>query len=426
MRVASVRIENFRSFKDETIPLNDYACLVGPNGSGKSTVLTALNVFFRESDGLPTDLSQLDDEDFHCKDTDNPVKITVTFRDLSEEAKTDFSNYVRQDQLVVSSVAKFDEATGKADVKQFGQRLGMPAFADFFEALDEGKRVGELKEIYNQLGEKYEDLLAPGTKEAMIQALHEYEAERPDECELLQSEDQFYGWSRGANLLAKHIQWVYVPAVKDATAEQVEAKNSALGKLLARTVRSKTNFDEEVKELRSGMQQQYQELLDGNQSVLNEISESLQARLSEWAHPGARLRLQWKQDQDRSIRVEEPWAHILAGEGGFEGELARFGHGLQRSYLLALLQELSGTEAGESPTLILACEEPELYQHPPQARHLASVLNKLSQENSQVIPEATASDSCEGAFLTSRFLIQVEGLGLEVCHGSCTSVAWRF
>ena len=92
MRIASVRIENFRSFKDETIPFNNYACLVGPNGAGKSNVLTALNVFFRESDGLPTDLSQLDQEDFHCKDTDNPVKITVTFVDLSKEAKEDFSD----------------------------------------------------------------------------------------------------------------------------------------------------------------------------------------------------------------------------------------------------------------------------------------------------------------------------------------------
>ena len=86
-------------------------------------------------------------------------------------------------------------------------------------------------------------------------------------------------------------------------------------------------------------------------------------------HPDARLRLQWKQDPDRSVRVEEPWAHILAGEGDFEGELARFGHGLQRSYLLALLQELAGASNESGPTLILACEEPELYQHPPQARH---------------------------------------------------------
>ena len=28
MKIASVRIQNFRSFVDETIPLNDYSCLV--------------------------------------------------------------------------------------------------------------------------------------------------------------------------------------------------------------------------------------------------------------------------------------------------------------------------------------------------------------------------------------------------------------
>lgn len=385
MRISSVRIENFRSFKDQTIPFNDYACLVGPNGAGKSTVLTALNVFFRESDSLPTDLSQLDDEDFHCKDTDNPVKITVTFENLTQKATEDFSDYVRQGKLIVSAVATFDQATGKADVKQYGQRLGMPAFAPFFEGLDGGKKVADLKEIYTELRGNHEELANPGTKDVMAQALRDYEAARPEECKLIPSEDQFYGFSKGVNRLSRHVQWVYVPAVKDATSEQVEARNSALGRLLARTVRSQTNFDEAVKELRAGMQKQYQELLDGNQHVLNEISKSLQGRLLEWAHPEARLRLEWKQDPNKSVRIEEPWAHILAGEGEFEGELARFGHGLQRSYLLALLHELSGTETDDSPTLILACEEPELYQHPPQARHLASVLNKLSRGNSQVI-----------------------------------------
>lgn len=296
-----------------------------------------------------------------------------------------FADYVRQDQLVVSTVATFDAATGKAQVKQYGQRLAMRAFAPFFEAADAGRKVADLKEIYSGLREAHPDLPAPGTKDAMLQALREYEAARPDECELISSEDQFYGFSKGTNRLAKHIQWVCVPAVKDATSEQVEVRNSALGKLLARTVRSKTNFDETVKALRATMQQQYQTLLDENQNVLDDISTALRTRLSEWAHPDARLRLQWKQDPEKSVRVEEPWAHILAGEGEFEGELARFGHGLQRSYLLALLQELAGTEAEGAPTLVLACEEPELYQHPPQARHLASVLHKLSRGNSQVI-----------------------------------------
>lgn len=385
MKIASVRIENFRSFADASIPFNDYACLVGPNGSGKSTVLNVLNVFFRESENLQTDLSQLDQEDFHCKETGEPIRITLTFCDLSDEAKEDFADYVRHDQLVVSAVATFDAATGKAQVKQFGQRLAIRAFAPFFEAADAGKKVAELKEIYADLRQTYNDLPIPGTKGAMIQALRDYETTRPGECELIPSEDHFYGFSKGANRLAKHVQWVYVPAVKDATSEQVEARNSALGKLLARTVHSKTNFDERLKTLRADMQQQYQALLDENQNALDDISTALRTRLSEWAHPDARLRLQWKQDPDKSVRVEEPWAHILAGEGDFEGELARFGHGLQRSYLLALLQELAGTETEGAPTLILACEEPELYQHPPQARHLAFVLHKLSRGNSQVI-----------------------------------------
>ena len=241
----------------------------------------------------------------------SPVRITVTFEDLSEEAVSDFSDYVRQGKLIVSAVADFDPASQLADVKQYGQRLAMAAFAPFFEGLDDGKKVAELKDIYSEIRAAHEELPPPGTKDAMIKALRDYEAKRPDQCELIPSEDQFYGFSKGANRLAKHIQWVYVPAVKDAASEQVEARNSALGKLLARTVRSQTNFDESVKGLRAGMQEQYQALLDGSQHVLNEISKSLQSRLSEWAHPDAKLRLEWKQDPNKSVRVEEPLAHIL-------------------------------------------------------------------------------------------------------------------
>lgn len=381
-----MRIENFRSFKDETISFNDYSCLVGANGAGKSTVLTALNVFFRESEDSPTNLRELGIEDFHRKNVRSPVRITVTFTDLSDEAKDDFANYVRQDRLVVSAQAEFDPDIGKARVLQFGYRLGMRAFAGFFEASEAGKLVSELKEIYAQLHAQFpKELRSTGTKQQMIDALHEYEAKHPEDCALIQSQDRFYGFSEGRDRLAKHIQWIYVPAVKDPTSEQVEAKNSALGQLLARTVRAKTNFAKDIASLRTNTQKEYEELLRKNQGVLTEISDELQGQISDWAHPDARVSLHWKQDLDRSVRVEEPLAHLLAGEGKFEGELGRFGHGLQRSYLLALLQVLATTDDSTNPTLLLACEEPELYQHPPQARHLAGVLSSLSGGNAQVI-----------------------------------------
>lgn len=406
MRIESVRIKNFRSFADQTIALSPYTAFVGPNGAGKSTMLCALNVFFKETENSPTNLIQLDEEDFHRRNTKDPIEITVTFADLGEEAQNELADYYRHGKLIVSAVAHFDEVSGKAEVKQAGQRLGMAEFSEFFKAHGDNKKVADLKALYLEIRKTFGELPPPGTKDGMVEALRSYEAAKPEQCALLSSDDQFYG-VRGTSRLGKYIQWVYVPAVKDASTEQVEGKNTALGRLMARTVRSKTNFDEKIKGLRTNTQALYQQLLDDNQKVLDDISGSLQRRLGEWAHPEATLKLRWKQDLDRSIRVEEPWAHIFAGEGDFEGALARFGHGLQRSYLLALLQELASSDDQAAPTLILGCEEPELYQHPPQARHLAAVLQKLSSANSQILvsthcPAFVAGESFENVRMVQK------------------------
>jgi predicted ATP-dependent endonuclease of OLD family len=95
--------------------------------------------------------------------------------------------------------------------------------------------------------------------------------------------------------------------------------------------------------------------------------------------------VKWKQDGEKSVKIEEPVAGIQIGERGFEGELSRFGHGLQRSYMLALLQELNTIDDTAAPTLILCIEEPELYQHPPQARYLSETLQDLADDNTQVM-----------------------------------------
>jgi len=108
MRIGSIRIENLRAFKDETLNLDNYACLVGPNGSGKSTVLCALSIFFRDTANSSTDVTCLQAEDFHQRDTSRPIRITVTFVELDEDAQRDFADYFRQGELVVAATASFD------------------------------------------------------------------------------------------------------------------------------------------------------------------------------------------------------------------------------------------------------------------------------------------------------------------------------
>jgi putative ATP-dependent endonuclease of the OLD family len=218
----------------------------------------------------------------------------------------------------------------------------------------------------------------------MNDALRAYESSHPELCELQQSDDQFYGFTKGANLLKKHVEWVFVPAVKDASAEQLEAKKTALEALVERTVRSKMSFSDALKTLREEVEGKYTEILAEKHSALGELSESLTRRLREWAHPDAGLILAWRNDPS-NISIQEPQAEVSALEGRLRLAISRMGHGLQRSFLLALLQELSGCVDIGGPKLLLACEEPELYQHPPQARHLSSVLQKLSESNAQVI-----------------------------------------
>jgi len=348
-------------------------------------VLCALNIFFREVENASTDMATLTIEDFHCKDVSEAIEVTVTFVDLSDAAKEDFGHYFRQDQLIVTAKGEYDEATKSAEVKQYGQRLGLATFMDFFKLESKGALVKELQAKYLELKELHPDLPTASTKPAMIQGLRSYESARPEQCVLIPSEEEFYGVSKGANRMNKYVQWVYVPAVKDPTQEQSEAKNTALGKLLARTVRSKVNFQESVRSLLADTRQRYEALLTENQPALNEISATLGKRLTEWAHPDATLRLTWQQDPNSSVKVAEPFAKIIAGESSFEGDLVRFGHGFQRSYLLALLQELAGADDVTAPCLLLGIEEPELYQHPPQARHLAGTLVKLSAGNAQVM-----------------------------------------
>jgi energy-coupling factor transporter ATP-binding protein EcfA2 len=337
MKIEYIRIVNFRGFKDETIYLDDYTCHVGPNGAGKSTILCALNVFFREYSDAVTDLSKLTEEDFHHKNTGEPIRITICFRNLSEEAKSDLSDYVRQERLIVSAVARYDKSSERAEVRQYGSRLGFEKFCSFFEKEKKGAKVPELKNEFQEMRKQFPDLGDAKTKDAMSNSLRDYEAEHTEDCILLQSQDQFYGVSKGRDRLEKYIQWVFIPANKDATGEQKETKTSALGQLLARTVRSKVNFSEAIDELRRKIRGDYQGILDSEEKVLDELSQSLEGRLKTWAHPDASVHIRWHNDEDKSVKVEEPWAHIQVGEKGFEGELGRFGHGLQRSYIIALL-----------------------------------------------------------------------------------------
>ena len=387
MKIIKLVIENFRSYKKQEINVSNYNCFIGANSSGKSTAINALNLFFRENKNCQTDLVKLTVDDFHHKNTKESIKITVTFGELSEQAKKDLSAYVRQDELTVTAEATFDENTGFATVKQYGQRKVISEFSSWFDAHKSGTKVPELQSIYNGIKSesKFSTLESIKTKGGMESALRQFEENNPELCSYVPSEDQFYGASKGTNRLAPHIQWVFIPATKDISKEAEESKNSALGILLERTVRSKVKFDEELATIYNDARDAYNKMLEAQQSVLSSVSNSIEKRLKVWSKPDIKAQVKWNYEEQKTIKVEEPVAQVLIGDNGFEGELARFGHGMQRSYIFALLQELVEIDNSESPKLLMAIEEPELYQHPPQVKYLAETMFKLAKDSAQIL-----------------------------------------
>lgn len=384
MLIKRISIENFRSLKSCIVNFGEYTAFVGPNGSGKSTVLAAINIFFRNQAGFGRSIDHLYQDDFYNKDVSLPISISVTFSDLIEEAQKDFQAYFRNNELTVTVKAVFDGVSNNAPVKFYGERLAIVDFALYFEKEKTKAKVDELSQVFASLKTAYPDLPSAKTKQQMTDALHEYEDSHKEKCSLIPSEDNFYGVSRGQDRLDKYIQWVFIPALKDAGTEQTEDKNSAFGRLLARTIRAGTDFAE-LEAIRSEMKDRYRDVIEAKKPVLKSLSDTLEAELRLWSHPFTNASIVWEYDPDKNLRIDPPRAEARVGELQFQGEVSRFGHGLQRSYLFALLMVLSQQNQDNQPTLILGCEEPELFQHPPQLRHLAGVLKDLSNGNAQVV-----------------------------------------
>lgn len=382
MRLETLEIKNYRGFSNTTISFGKYTSLVGPNGAGKSTVLMALNVLFRNKSDVSTDVQILTQEDFHNKDTSNPIEIRGTFTDLTDEAKQTLQHYVRNDKLIFSARAVWNEGKLHAEVEQWGARLGIAEFKLFFEAHKANKGAAELNQIFSELQRQYPDIPNARSKDDKAETLRTFESEHSDLLVPIDSEDQFYGF-QGSGKLEPYFQWVYIPALKDAAGEQEESKNTAFGKLLERTIRTQVNFVEQLTPLKEELRTKYEAILRAQDSVLGDVSNELQTLLQEWAHPDAKVKLSWNFDPSKSLKVDAPMAKAEVGEKRFLGDIRRMGHGLQRAFIVSVLQLLAKSKQGEVPTLLLGFEEPEVYQHPPQARHLAKLLEDM--ENTQVV-----------------------------------------
>lgn len=404
MILKRISVRNFRSIRDITLDVGSQTAIVGGNGAGKSTVLRAIEKFYGPS-------SLVEADDFFGRQVNDPIEIELTFTSFNDVENELFDSRIHNDEMTVVRI--FEVGGGKSSGRYFGVTPQHPAFAAIRAASGATQQRAEYKSLRDQ-GGAFAALPNVTKADQIWPALAEFEANNGGDCELLRDDGQFFGFTNVAKgALQKATSFVFIPAVRDASADALDTRGAVIAKLLELVVKSAIQRRKEIQEFQSKITAEYKELTDPEKLYeLGHLSEDLTDTLQVFYREAA-VNLNWRSAQDFVVPL--PTAEVLLDDDGFQGPVDKKGHGLQRAFILTLLQHLAKATSAEAetalisapvtetleeaqpetaahapevdkkssdpytlPGLILAIEEPELYQHPTKQRHFAKVLTQLS------------------------------------------------
>lgn len=400
MKIKEIHVKNFRSILDETLTFDDLTILVGRNGSGKSAFLKALELFYNPS-SIKTEVTE---EDYYAKVTENEIEIAVIYGELSEKAKLEYGSYVDvSDDHKLKVILVISWENGKPEYSLHGLKLQNPDFNDIRNA----NKINEKREAYNKLREdKYYSDLAPTFRsfDEINEILDTWEKkniedeESENKCILSRDNGQFFGAENvGTGKLGHFTNLILVPAVRDAQEDTEEGKGSSIKKLIDLNVRNAQKIINDIDNFENRVQTEYTKMFGkSTNDRLIDLQRTLNKTLKRYVSD-SKIGLKWSEESSVSIKMPE--VRIKITEDGHASTVDRVGHGLQRALIFTLLQNVfeaqnvkfasneqdhsssdeQNSKQDDGSSLVLAIEEPELYQHPSRQRHFANILSELAR-----------------------------------------------
>lgn len=373
-------IENFRSIRSLSCSLDEVTTFIGPNGAGKSTILRALDWFFN---GEP---SSIDQRDLHAAADGDSIRVKVEFRDLTDFDRAALGpRYGGPDATTFTAWKTWTSGYEKVTARAL-------AFAPF-ETVREASGAMEKRNRYRLLGDSDPELGLPSASSAsqVDFAMDEWERSHPDRLTDAEvSDTHFFGFnSRGK--LSDLFDYVFVSADLRADAETADARESILGRILHHAL-NRNVIDDGVQDLTSRFETDYAALASTHLTPqLKEIAERITSEVSEYSSGRAVV----LSATAPKLRPQLPRVNVEVSDGYVSTPVAHQGHGLQRTLLLSALSVLSRLSRAKSGSaqMFLAIEEPELFQHPTQARAFASVLRSLAGATERSVQVAYATHS---------------------------------
>lgn len=377
VRIAKVNIKNFRCLQDLDLEVNELTVLIGANSAGKSSVLKALRWFF---EGGP-----LDTEDVCGHRPEAQVSVGVTFSGLTHADQEALGSYATKDTATFWRT--WSEEKGE---KLTGHALAYPPF----EEIRVHEKATPRKRAYSELRNADPTLGLPSatsTRDAVDAAMLAWESDNSDKLEpATSSATHLFGFS-GQPKLAGRFDYVFVPAVSDAEEQTRHARGTLMQQVISRSLNNQEQVDERLKIIHTETAEQMSAILqEEHGDELEELSHRFTNALRAYVPSGT---ISFR-PQSPELKMPSMQVDLRVADSGVETNVGRQGNGFQRALLMAAVQELSRVqEIGDPPALFLAIEEPELYQHPAQARHFAKTLSELPRNGEGAIQVAYATHS---------------------------------
>lgn len=380
MRIKSIHVSNFRVLRNTTLNFSPTTALIGENNCGKSAFLNAMELFYSSSPRVKR-------RDFSDENLDDPIDITLHFSDLTPDDHAEFDEYLLNGELVVTR--RFHSDGSKESGKYF---VSARVNNDFAECRSEEK-ANPKKAAYKKLQEKY-PLPDVKTADEIEGHLIAWEIANPssDAIEVIKT-SSFKGWTNVASgKLKQKTDFILIRAVEDAAENIQENKNSPVKNLVNAIARQAIENSSAFKQFMEDANKRIAELTDpAKLPVLADISDQLTDMLSRY-YKDSKINATW--DPITEIQPNFPTANLEVIDNDFVNSIDGVGHGLQRAIILTVLQFMAQYRATQDKAeetfkepqsdIILAIEEPEVYQHPIKQRLFSKLLSQLSESFNEI------------------------------------------
>ncbi|WP_344950774.1 AAA family ATPase [Actinomadura miaoliensis] len=377
MRMRKARIRGYRCLHDVEIDFDDVTTLIGPNGVGKSAVLRALDWFFNGG--------ELTDDDVWAGAEKRQVIVEVEFDNLTDLDRAALGKYAAGGAESVRLCKRWEDGNEKLS----GRAMCFPPF-EGIRSLDKAvARVARYRTLRKELPAL--GLPAARSWREAEKEMDSWEKAHPERLVATQaaSDTYFFGFA-GQAKMSGLFDYIFVSVDMRAIEQDPSAEGSILDRIVRQAFDS-AQWHQELLELHDFLNKNRERIHNTHyQPQLTMLSQRL-TREIEQLTTGRRVQFT---SHLPAMPLPLPQVKVAIQDRNASTRIDQQGHGFQRALLIIVLRML--VENHPSPknrTACLAIEEPELFQHPVQARVFASVLRTLAGQSERGIQVAYATHS---------------------------------